>query len=77
MRVENLLRGMTIPGTIPESRKKNMTKHLNKDERSLFVVQNLLGEIIRLKKLNARNKGIGNSKIYTNDLHFDNLIFKQ
>ena len=57
MRLENLLRGMTIPGKISNSRRKKITKQLSKDERTLFVVQNLIGEIVRLNKLRAREKG--------------------
>ena len=57
MRLENLLRGMTIPGKVSNSRRKNVTKQLSKDEKALFVVQNLIGEIVRLNKLRAREKG--------------------
>ena len=40
-----------------------MTKHFTKDEKSLFVIQNLVAEIVRLNKLNARIKGIGHSMV--------------
>ena len=56
MRLENLLRGMTIPGNVPNKRKNTMTKHLSKDEKALFVIQNLVGEIVRLNKVIARAK---------------------
>ena len=65
MRLENLLRGMAIPGNVPNKRKDTTTKHLTKDEKALFVIQNLVGEIIRLNKVIARAKGsvdINNSR---------------
>ena len=34
-----------------------MTKQLTKDEKALFVIQNLVGEIVRLNKVIARAKG--------------------
>ena len=47
---------MTIPGNVPNKRKNTMTKHLTKDEKALFVIQNLVGEIVRLNKVIARAK---------------------
>ena len=70
MRLENLLRGMTIPGTVPSSRRKTMTKHFTIDEKSLFVIQNLVGEIVRLNKLNARIKGIAHYIIFCEIIKF-------
>ena len=49
MRLENLLRGMTVPGAVPQKRKENMRKQLTQDEKTLFVIQNLVGEIVRLE----------------------------
>ena len=47
---------MTIPGNVPNKRKNTMTKHLTKDEKALFEIQNLVGEIVRLNKVIARAK---------------------
>ena len=58
MRLKNLLCGMTVPGKVPDSRRKTVSKHFTNDERALFVIQNLVGEIVRLNKLIARQKGI-------------------
>ena len=57
MRLENIFRGMTIPGVVPLERKENTTKQLSSDQKSLFVVQNLVGEIVRLDKLVQRIQG--------------------
>ena len=57
MRLENLLRGMTSPGNVPDKRKNTTAKHLTKDEKALFVIQNLVGEIVKLNKVIARAKG--------------------
>ena len=46
-----------IPGNVPNKRKNTMTKQLTKDEKALFVIQNLVGEIVRLNKVNTRLKG--------------------
>ena len=56
---------MTIPGNVPNKRKNTMTKHLTKDEKALLVIQNHVGEIVRLNKVIARAKGsvdINNSR---------------
>ena len=50
MRLENILSGFTVPGKVSNSRRSNMTKDLTKDEKALFVIQNLVGEIVRLNK---------------------------
>ena len=72
MRLENILRGMTIPGVVPQDRRENMTKQLTRDQRSLFVVQNLVGEIVRLQKLVLRKEGrnLNHDILLTVD-HFD------
>ena len=57
MRLENLLRGMMIPGEIPDERRTNMTTQLTAEQKSLFVIQNLVGEIVRLNKVIGRIKG--------------------
>ena len=57
MRLENILRGMTVPGVIPQERRKNITKQLSNDEKSLIVLHNLVGEIVRLDKLVQRIQG--------------------
>ena len=56
MRLENILRGMVIPGTVPHQRKENMTKQLSSEDKSLFLIQNLVGEIVRLHKILGRMK---------------------
>ena len=58
MILENLLKGMTIPGVVPENRLDNQTKQLSVDEKALFIIQNLIGEISRLQKLLAKRKGV-------------------
>ena len=57
MRLENILRGMTIPGVVTQERRENITKQLSSDQKSFFVVQNLVGEIVRLDKLVQRIQG--------------------
>lgn len=57
MLLRNLLKGMTIPGAVPTSRKENMTVQLSTDQKSLFLIQSLIGEIARLHKFLARIKG--------------------
>ena len=57
MLIRNLLKGMTIPGAVPTSRTQNITKQLSTDEKSLFLIQSLIGEIVRLHKILARIKG--------------------
>ena len=57
MRLENLLRGMTLPGAVSLERKQNPRKQLTTDEKTVFVIQNLVGEIVRLEKLLQRLKG--------------------
>ena len=72
MRLENVLRGMTIPGVVPQERRKNITKQLSSDQKSLFVVQNLVGEIVRLDKLVQRIQGRNfNSEIKKYTQNFD------
>ena len=57
MRLENILRGLTIPGVVPQDRELNFSKKLTEDHKLLFVIQNLVGEIVRLEKLVQRIKG--------------------
>ena len=57
MRLENLLRGMMIPGEIPDEHRTNMTTQLTAEQKSLFVIQNLVGEIVRLNNVIGRIKG--------------------
>ena len=57
MRLENLLRGMTIPGNVPNKRNNTNTKYFSKDEKALFLIQNYVGEIVNLNKDIARTKG--------------------
>ena len=57
MRLENILRGLTIPGVVPQDREHNFSKQLTEDHKLLFVIQNLVGEIVRLEKLVQRIKG--------------------
>ena len=57
MRLENILRGMIIPGTVPHSREENMSKQLSCEEKALFLIQNLVGKIVRVHKLLGRLKG--------------------
>ena len=57
MRLENLLRGMMIPGEIPDERRTNMTTQLTAEQKSLFLIQNLVDEIVRLNKVIGRMKG--------------------
>ena len=58
MILENLLRGMTVPGRVPRDRIDNMTKQLSMDQQSIFIIQNLVGEIVRLRKLLAKKYGL-------------------
>ena len=50
--------GFTVPGVIPTNRMENMNKQLTKDQKSLFIIQNLISEIIRLNKRLAKVKGL-------------------
>ena len=58
MLLENLLRGMTIPGEVPQDRSENMRKQLLSEEKSLFVTKNLIGEIVRFQKKLVEIKGV-------------------
>ena len=58
MRLENILRGMTIPGMVSQHRQENISKQLLPEEKALFLIQNLVGEIVRLHKLMAAMKGV-------------------
>ena len=58
MLLESLLRGMTIPGKVPQKRTENMGKQLSSEEKSLFIIQNLIGEIVRLQKKLFKMKGV-------------------
>ena len=58
MQLENLLTGFTIPGVVPTNRMENMNKQLSTDQKALFVIQNLISEIVRLNKLLAKVKGL-------------------
>ena len=58
MRLENLLTGFTVPGVVPTNRMENMNKQLSTDQKALFVIQNLIPEIVRLNKLLAKVKGL-------------------
>ena len=55
MQLENLLTGFTVPGVDPTNRMKNMNKQLSKDQKALFIIQNLISEIVRLKKKNGES----------------------
>ena len=57
MRLDIILRGMLAPRKLPISRTNNMSKHLKDDQKALFIIQHLVGEIVRLNKLIARQKG--------------------
>ena len=57
MLLENLLQGMTIPGLVPQERKGSMSKQMSRDLKSLFIIQNLIGEIVRLQKVIGKIKG--------------------
>ena len=57
MRLENILRGMTIPGVVPQQRQENQSKQLPSEEKALFCIQNLVGEIVRLQKLLCKMRG--------------------
>ena len=64
MILENLLRGMPVPGRVPRDRIDNLTKQLSMDQQSIFIIQNLVGEIVRLHKLLAKkNRSTLNSDI--------------
>ena len=65
MRLENILSGLTIPGIVPQDREHDFSKQLTEDHKLLFVIQNLVGEIIRLEKLVQRIKG--------HDMNLENL----
>ena len=72
MRLENILRGMAIPGVVPQEHRENKTKQLSRDQKPLFVVQNLVGEIVRLDKLVQRIQGRNfNSEITKYTRNFD------
>ena len=71
MRLENLLRGMTLPGAVPHKRKENIRKQLSQDEKTVFVVQNLVGEIVRLEKQLQRSKG---HSLYSDQMQSLNII---
>ena len=58
MRLENILRGMTIPGVLSQHRQNNMSNQLLPEEKTLFFIQNLVGEIVRLHKLMSAMKGV-------------------
>ena len=57
MLLENLLKGMTIPGVVPEERRGSMSKQMSCDLKTLYVTQTLIGEIVRLQKLIGKIKG--------------------
>ena len=42
MRLENLLRGMIVPGAVSLERKENPRKQMTRDEKAVFVIQNLV-----------------------------------
>ena len=50
--------GFTVPGVVPTNRMENMNKQLSKDQKALFIIQNLISEIVRLKKKMAKVKGL-------------------
>ena len=56
MILENLLRGMTVPGRVPKDRIDDMREQLSMEQKSIFIIQNLVGEIVRLHKLLAKKK---------------------
>ena len=56
MRLENILRGMTIPGVVPQHRQENVLNQLPSEDKALFLIQNLVGEIVRLHKLLCKMK---------------------
>ena len=58
MRLENLLTGFTVPGVVPKNRMENKNKQLSTDQKALFVIQNLISEIVRLNKLLAKDKRV-------------------
>ena len=49
---------MTIPGVVSRHHQENISKQLLPEEKSLFLIQNLVGEIVRLHKLMAAMKGV-------------------
>ena len=55
--MDNILKGMIIPGTVPHWRKDNLAKQLSSEDMSLFKIQNLVGEIVRLHKVLGKMKG--------------------
>ena len=55
MRFKNILRGLTIVGVIPQERQKNQSKQLRSEERALFCIENLVGEIVS-KKISQKTK---------------------
>ena len=58
MRLENILVGMTIPGVLSQHRQDNLSKQLSHEEKTLFMIQNLVGEIVRLQKLICKRNGV-------------------
>ena len=58
MRLESLLSGLTIPGAVPADRVENFDKQLSTHQKALFVIQNLISEIVRLNKCLAKVNGL-------------------
>ena len=50
--------GFTVPGVVPTNRMENKNKQLSTDQKALFIIQNLISEIVRLNKLLAKVKGL-------------------
>ena len=74
MLLENLLQGMTIPGVVPQERRGSMSKQMSRDLRTLYVIQNLIGEIVRLQiqKLIGKIKGyILDHSVLESVIHID------
>ena len=58
MRLENILRGMTIAGVVSQHHQDKISKQLLPEEKDLFLIHNRVGEIVRLYKLMAAMKGV-------------------
>ena len=55
---ENLLHGLTILGKVPVYRPSKISKHLTKEDKSLFIIRNLTGENLRVNKVISRGQGM-------------------
>ena len=56
--LENLLKGLTVPGEMPQDRRDYMTKQMSTYHKSSFIMKKLIAEIVRLHKLQTKTNGL-------------------